>query len=165
MHIEPVPNTFTNLLSPIPPWKDINEMFLTGFLPQLGVEHMTNAQANARFTDLIHSKFSNYFTIFTDGSKATMPETSVSAAVAIPNVHFVQHWKLSTSITILGAELYHIKKALLYIRSNKQNFSNVVIFTDSLVLYIYFWTDLHQLLYLLCMICRELSMIYYLMFV
>ena len=120
MRIEPVPNTFTNLLSPFPPWKDINEMFLTEFLPQLGVEHMTNAQANTRFTDLMHSKFSIYFTIFTDGSKVSMPETSVSAAVAIPNVDFVQKWKLFTNITILGAELCATKKTLLYIRSNKQ---------------------------------------------
>ena len=59
MHIKAVPNTFTNRLSPIPPWKDINEMFMTEFLPQLSMEHMTNAQANTRFTDLMHSNFSN----------------------------------------------------------------------------------------------------------
>ena len=29
------------------PWRDINELFLAEFLLELGVEHMTNVQANA----------------------------------------------------------------------------------------------------------------------
>ena len=56
--------------------------FLTEFIPELNVEHMTNAQAKTRYSYLIDSKYSNLLTIFMDGSKITLPELSVSAAVA-----------------------------------------------------------------------------------
>ena len=37
MNIDPVPNTFTNLISLIPLWSDINKLFLTEFIPEFNV--------------------------------------------------------------------------------------------------------------------------------
>ena len=70
---------------------------------------MTNAQAKTRYSYLIDSKYSHFLTIFTDRSKITLPELSVSAAVAVPSIEYVKKWKLSINITVLGAELFAIK--------------------------------------------------------
>ena len=108
MHIEPVPNTFTNLMLSIPPWRDITELFLMEFLPELGVEHMTNAQANAKFKRLMNTKLNEHLPNFTDGSKISFPAPSVSATVIIPDANYEGKFKLSTNITVLGAELFAI---------------------------------------------------------
>ena len=119
-------------MSSIPPWRDINELFLTEFLPELGVEHMTNGQANGKFKRLMNTIFNKHLTIFTDGSKISFPSPSVSAAVIIPDANYAGKWKLPTNITVLGAELFAIKKALIYVKTNRHMLTNVVIFTDFL---------------------------------
>ena len=97
MHIEPVRNTFTNLMSSISPWHDINELFqcfFTEFFPKFqslvltSYLHMTNAQANAKFKRLMNSIFYDHLPIFTDGSKISFPAPSVSAAMIITNANY-----------------------------------------------------------------------------
>ena len=86
-------------MSPIPPWVDVNELFLTEFLPELSLVHMTNSQASAKFNRIMKWKFNDHLPIFTDGSRITSPVPSVSAAVIVPTVNYEGKWKLSTNIT------------------------------------------------------------------
>ena len=61
----------------------------------------------------MNTKFNENLPIFTDGSTISFPAPSVSAAVIILAANYQGKFKLSTNITVLGAELFAIKKALI----------------------------------------------------
>jgi ribonuclease HI len=130
MEIPPFSSIFTEM-SPIPPWCDITKYFNPDFI-DTSVQEISTTETNQIFKDLLDSKYSNYLTIFTDGSKVHDPEESTAAAMVIPSLDVMINWKLSPKITVLGSEIFAIKQTLLYIKENLSNSTNIVILTDSM---------------------------------
>jgi ribonuclease HI len=132
LEIPPFQRIFTHLMSPVPPWCDINNFFHTEFI-NASVKEIDSAQSNQIFKELINSKYKGYLTIYTDGSKVHNPRVSTAASVVIPSLDVTLNWRLSPLITVLGSELFAIKQALLYIKENMANLTtNIVILTDSM---------------------------------
>ena len=125
------------LVSPLPPWYDLDEIINVEFA-HTSVRLITDDMAQAIFKDLQHSVYSNFMEIYTDGSRITSPDISCAAGIVIKmqNTSIMKNYKLPPDMTIMGCELFAIKQALLFIQANLINFKEgeklFVIFSDSL---------------------------------
>lgn len=104
----------------LPPHSTVQE-----HLEQCGLE---NLQPHL-FENVIKNQYPDHKHIYTDGSRTTSPGQSVGAGLYIPEHNLVNTWKLCPLHTVIGAELFGIYQALLYITNN--NTKNYIIFTDS----------------------------------
>lgn len=139
INVDPFVKVFSSLISPVPPWYDISQYFLPDFM-DVTIDNMACYEAKQTFSDLMENRYNGYLSVFTDGSRITNPVESTSAAMTIPSLSVNSRWKLSPYITVLGAELFAIKYALIWLKNNLVNATNVVIFSDSLSS-IYFLLD------------------------
>ena len=110
-------------------------------------ENHTPEQLRAEAIRTIEDRFQNHLQIYTDGSKVareppTESSTTAGYYVADINILFTGHWRLNPDITIAGAELSAIQKALewleQFIETKKNQNEQVkekaaVILTDSKV--------------------------------
>ena len=123
------------LISPFPPWLDLDNIFITHF-SDLNVKIQSNKQIVTLFQYLKYEVYNNYLEIYTDGSKVYHPHDSTGAAFVICANRFniVQKFKLSPLHSILAAELVAIFKALEYIKNSYSTITEkgLVIYTDSL---------------------------------
>lgn len=122
---------FTSLVSPVPPWMDIN-MFLCTEFGSVSVKNLSEEHCAKIFKDLKDRKYLSYNEIYTDGSIYD-DDKSVSAAVIVVdnNNKVTMNWKLSPLLSIMSAEIFAIYKALEYLRYYVFGVSGVVIFSDS----------------------------------
>ena len=122
----------TTLLSPIPPWYNIDAIISSEF-SGVSVKTITNRQANKLFEDMIFCKYAGYSQAYTDGSKSTKPVESSSSAFLICTGEgtVLKKFNCGKYISVLGTELYAIYKTLLFIKNNV-NDNKTVLFTDSM---------------------------------
>lgn len=80
--------------------------------------------------DYLHDEYSHYVHIYTDGSLATDP-LYTSSAIYVSNMDLSFRWRLSSSCSIVTAELYGIYQALTFIINHMKE-KQAAIFTDSL---------------------------------
>ena len=73
--------------------------------------------------------FHEYTAIFTDGSKVTEEQVSVSSGIHIPSLEYGVAWRVNPDHSVIGAELFAIKQALLFIKKHLNE--NCIILTDS----------------------------------
>lgn len=110
----------------MPPWINIrNNVFVS--------MECSDAVLNGyleRFNHLIQMKYKVYSHIYTDGSRIDQPDVSVASGVYIQSDATATCWKLDPQHSVLSAELFAIKQALLIIKSKNDNI-NYAIFTDS----------------------------------
>ena len=127
-HAEPY---YTALCSPVPPWLDMNRYLMPTFAPA-SVKSLTDEMCSFIFKDLQSSNYSSYLEIYTDGSVfSDDPSTSAAMVVVYPETTISKNWKLSPLMSILSAELYAIREALKYVRTNVCNVHGVVVYSDS----------------------------------
>ena len=131
LSIAPSPPIFADILSPIPPWVDITNIFKAIFIPNMNVAQMSSGQAHQMYLAMMDTTYLNYLPIFTDGSKVSEPEVS-SAAMSVPSMNLIYGWKLPACYTVLHSEMFAIKQALNWIKSNPTISDKIVIFSDSL---------------------------------
>lgn len=102
----------------IAPWHSIEIYIKTDFEDRV--------MDNLSFMNYTHRHFSNYKFLFTDGSKTT---ESTASALYSPSHGQAICWKLRAEHSVIGAELFAIWRALIYIDDLK--LGSTVIFTDS----------------------------------
>ena len=131
--VEPQSNIEAALISPVPPWTDINLFFNAYFTNTLVKDYLSN-EVNDIFSNLRKENYDNFKEIYTDGSLISGPEPSTSSAFVVYESYYkiLQKFKISPITSILGAELCAILKALQYVSDNMSHESRVVIYTDSL---------------------------------
>ena len=130
----PVPQTqFTELVSPIPPWVDFNFFVKPDIESMPSKQDLSEMQIQSVFNYLKEKQYKHFMEIYTDGSVMSENELSTSAALVIfGETHIYEGWKLNPIISILGAELFAIYKALEYLSREVQHAAGgVVIFSDS----------------------------------
>ena len=82
---------------------------------------------------LILEKYNQYLQIYTDGSKVQHPEISTASGMYIATQQLAVCWKLHAEHTVVAAELFAIKQALIYVHEHlAQTNTRIVIITDSL---------------------------------
>jgi len=94
------------LMSPFPPWLDMDNFFITYFT-EASVKIQSSEQIISIYKYLKYEVYNNYIEIFTDGSKINHPEDSTGAAFVIcaNGFNIIQKFKLSPTHSILAAEL------------------------------------------------------------
>lgn len=158
LEVLPSPGIFSPLISPIPPYVDLNEIFRPQFIEGVTVAQMVAGEAKDKFKVIVNKCFQNFLQIFTDGSRVEDPLPSVSCAVVIPSRGVTERWKLPEAVTVMGAELLAIKNAIVYVNNNKQIINKAVIFSDSLssilllqnrnpTSYLHLVYEIHRLIY------------------
>ena len=134
-NIEPPSLISVPLISPLPPWFNINEFCSIEFSDS-NVGDLSNTVANAIFNQNRESLYRDFCEIFTDGSKVKAPEVGSSAGLIIKldNNTIMKNYKLPPEMSIMGCELYAIIQALSFIRNNVSNIikNDFVIHSDSL---------------------------------
>ena len=115
-------------LSPIPPWcdTDIHGLLRTN-LPEDLLTSINDHVKQTLFSELVNKQYANYTLFFTDGSKT---KEKTGAAFVIPELRYEILCRIPSSLSIMSAELFAIKLALEFIKTNK--IKEAVIFTDSL---------------------------------
>ena len=134
LNINIYPFAHVPLISPIPPWFDLDSICKTKFSDS-PVAKLSTTVAAQIFCSL-REDLNPEVEIFTDGSKIFSPEISCSAGlvVMLKNSTLMKNYKLPPEMEIMGCELFAIKQALTYVYENlyNQDTTNVVIYTDSL---------------------------------
>ena len=126
----PVPHMLASpLVSPLPPWFNVDEYFLDQF--SSATVSVTSSEAAVQiFSDMTNSKFLTHTAIYTDGSQIKTPTPSTSAALFIPSKGVLLSWKLRPEVEVIESELFAIREALHWSQNNLTT-EKIVIFTDS----------------------------------
>ena len=103
--LNPIQPYQINLLSPIPPWENIDELITTYY------DYKGTIKNNNLFNAYLRNKFPNYEPIFTDGSKIKSP-VSTACAIFVPSRPSAYSWKLDPVHSVLSSELFAIYQAL-----------------------------------------------------
>ena len=112
----------------MPPWIDIQKYIDR----DVGLYNTSEIEMNQVFCDVLNQEYAEWMYIYCDGSKIeTQSEMSTAAGIFISNENKAVSYKLNPAHTVVGAELFAIKMALMYIESNIEN-KNTIIFTDSM---------------------------------
>ena len=128
----PTEPNFRNLKYPcIPPWKDLESMVKTELSTKV-TKKESEAQLKQSALSTIDEKYKNYLKIYTDGSKKNQP-LSTTAAFCVPTKNIEKSWKLHPNISIEGAEISAIVKALEWTRNLNEEPTFIVILSDSKV--------------------------------
>jgi ribonuclease HI len=77
-------------------------------------------------------KYKDYLHVYTDASKASMPNTNTGSSYCIPDFAVEKTFRLQDNVTIHTAELLAIKAALQYTASADIEYTGIVILTDSI---------------------------------
>ena len=119
---------------PFYPWVDPTEQISTYFMDFKTTE-IDMLEVKQLFTDLKLSKYNNYLEIYSDGSKSTDIGKKTSAAFVIPDMKINKNFRLSPTMSVLGAEMDAIFQALTWVLKNIDNinesYKGVVVYTDS----------------------------------
>ena len=121
--------TETKVISNIPPWKKLKLEVHFDLNSKIQV-HYSDIVINKIFLETIRSYDNDIIEIYTDGSKMFEDETKVAAAFIIPKEIIMEKFRLNPSTSVLGAELYAIEMALVWISNNKAG-GKFLILTDS----------------------------------
>ena len=117
-----LPRIVTPVVSTIPPWSGLQSRIVHDF----PVDTVTSEY----FERYTRQEFSNFVTLYTDGSKTLDPQVSVAAAFYYPTWDVGVSWLLHPEHSVLSAELFGLLKCLEFVE--QLNTSRCVIFTDSL---------------------------------
>ena len=90
--VNAIPSTIT---SPLAPWIDIGEMFVTDF--NIPVDYLSCERTAQLFKHFISSRYPDLMQVFADGSRIHDPIMSTSAAMVIPIIDHVSSWRISLS--------------------------------------------------------------------
>lgn len=120
-----------NLVSPFPPWSDINVVLCTNFV-SVNVSGLSSSSAVQVFADMLSTTYRGFVAAFTDGSRVAAPVLSSSAALVVPSRGVSLNWKLESHMEVIQCELFAIGEALRWATNNLYVNDNFVIFTDSL---------------------------------
>jgi ribonuclease HI len=123
----------SDLISPFPPWLDLTKFVEDDFMSST-VKETSEMEVNQIFKSNMENKYQQYLEIYTDGSKHTT-ENTTSAGMIIGKLDVMEKWLLSPYITVLGAELFAIDRALRWVLENADKIitnKGIVILTDSL---------------------------------
>ena len=115
----------------IPPWENIEDIIRTN-LSRNVTKKQSEVELRQAALETIQEKYNEYLHIYTDGSKKQNP-LSTTAAYCVPSRNIERSWKLHPNITIEGAEISAIVKALEWIKILNEEPKPVVILTDSKV--------------------------------
>jgi ribonuclease HI len=118
------------LISPLPPWFNVDENILTNFNNILKTS-LSPSAITQMFHDLSQSKYASCIAAYTDGSRVEEPTCSTAAALVIPLRGVSLNWKLRPEVQILESELFAILEALTWAQNNLQLNEKFVIFSDS----------------------------------
>ena len=125
----PTEPNFKNLKYPcIPPWEDLEGYICTELLIKV-TKKQSEAQLKQAALETLDVKYSQFLKIYTDGSKISQP-MSTTAAFCVPSRNFEEYWKLHPHISIEGAELSAIVKALEWVKNLNEAPKATVILTD-----------------------------------
>ncbi len=114
-------------LSPAPPWVDFVDHTALTLHPSY-LKSTTSVMAKTLFLELDRSTYHDHFRIFTDGSH--VPPATTTAAVYVEDLDLCQTWRIRGMHQALTAELFAIKQALTFVRSQLRP-QKVVVYTDS----------------------------------
>ena len=123
LHMEPIID-INRYLHSLPPWQNLNEY------TRLSLDIDTNSNWRDNFIELIHSRYLNFYKLYTDGSQISEPIPSTACALFDSELSKTIVWKISCDHSVLSSELFALSKALQYIQIIP-NSNNFVIFTDS----------------------------------
>jgi len=133
LSMKPILPTPAGILSPCPPWVDLEKYFIEDFMSLN--KSMANEEAvNQIFQDVAETRYHKFLEIYTDGSKFVKPD-STTAAYVVEDLEIEKSWLLPGYMSILDAELYAINKAIeqvCQIHSCLSEYRGAVIYTDSL---------------------------------
>ena len=139
------PNIKPRIPAITPPWEPLESLIFLDLLTPMTKESNTPTQLRAESLRTIETRFSEHLKIYTDGSKTCHPYPQENSAAAAYYVQKPQdelrretgYWRLDPDISIAGAELSAIHKALAQIHDNVINKDRptkaAVILTDSKV--------------------------------
>ena len=119
-----IKRTPTANITKIPPWITFNK-----YVELSDISH--SPQTEPEFNQQMQMYYSNYYQVFTDGSKVTSPNESTSSAIYIPHKKIIKCWKLHPNHSVISAELFAINSALIWIGENNSDNDNYIILTDS----------------------------------
>ena len=115
----------------IPPWEDL-ETYIRTELSIKVTKRQSEMELKQATLITIEERYKDFLKIYTDGSKKTNP-LSTTAAFCIPSRNVENYWKLHPNISIEGAEISALVKALEWIRNLNEDPIPIVILTDSKV--------------------------------
>ena len=133
--VQPVSALHCDLVSPFPPWCSIDN--IETHFADVAVKDLSPGQVQRLFKSMISTKYGGFLEIYTDGSKLEESDTpnSTAAALVVPQEHTGQGWLLDSRISVMGAELYGIWRALNWVIDHSQrvcHYRGIVICSDSL---------------------------------
>ena len=115
----------------IPPWEELENIIETE-LSRKVTKSESEIQLKQAALETINTKYKDFLKIYTDGSKKSQP-LSTTAAFCVPSRNIEESWKLHPNISIEGAEISAIVKALEWTKNLNEDPKSVVILTDSKV--------------------------------
>jgi ribonuclease HI len=126
----PVPHMLASpLVSPLPPWLNVDRYFLDQF--SLAAVSVTSSEAAVQiFSDMTNSKFLTHTAIYTDGLQIKTPKPSTSMALFISSKGVLPSWKLHPEVEVMESELFVIREAMHWSQNNLTT-EKIFIFTDS----------------------------------
>jgi hypothetical protein len=114
------------LVSPLPPWFNVDKYFLDQF-PLATVSATSSEAAVQIFSDMTNSKFLTHTAIYMDVSQIKTP---TSGALFIPSKGVLLSWKLPPLVEVIESEFFAIQGALHW-SQNSLTTEKIVIFTYS----------------------------------
>ena len=123
LSVPKLPALATNPVSPIEPWVDISSKIKT----EMDISNL-NEDYSLSFNRIVAEQYPDYNQIYTDGSK--YDDMRTSAAFYSRHHEKVVTFKLNPGHSILGAELYALQQALIFIKDHMPQ-ERSVIFCDS----------------------------------